>query len=258
MENNKFNSGHGKYWTGLFLIAAGALWFAYRRGAPLPEWIFTWEFLLIAIGVLSGIRHRFCNIGWLILVGIGSFFLFEKVLIGHGLQQYFWPVFLMVLGLFFILRPKRMYCHKRWHNRRWQHRRWHHSETGDWQTGFPEQEMVEEDGENTLIIHSVFSGVKRTVISKKFKGGKIECVFSGAEIDFMQADIQGTAILYLDEVFGGIKMVVPQSWVIKNEIDGVFHGVEDKRNNYTATADPNKVLILRGSAVFAGIEIRSY
>jgi uncharacterized membrane protein YhaH (DUF805 family) len=259
MENNKFRSGHGKYWTGLFLIVAGALWFAYKRGAPLPDWIFTWEFLLIALGILSGIRHRFCNISWLILVGIGSFFLFQKVLVMHGMQEYFWPVFLMILGLFFIFRPKGMYCHRRWHHRRWHNREWVHGAKGEWPpTGFPETVTEEQNGEDTLIIHSVFSGVKRTVISKNFKGGKIDCVFSGAEIDFMQADIQGSVVLYFDEVFGGIKLTVPQSWVVKNEINGVFHSVDDKRSNYGATMDPNKVLILRGDAVFAGIEIRSH
>jgi flagellar basal body rod protein FlgF len=75
----------------------------------------------------------------------------------------------------------------------------------------------------------------------------------------MQADIQGRAELRMDEVFGGIKLLIPQSWTVRNEIDGVFHGVEDKRNAYgSVVTDENKVLVLSGSAVFAGIEIKSY
>jgi len=66
-------------------------------------------------------------------------------------------------------------------------------------------------------------------------------------------------VLRLEEVFGGIKLIIPQSWTIRNEIEGVFHGVDDKRNFYSQTAtDSNKVLVLKGSAVFAGIEIKSY
>jgi predicted Zn-dependent protease with MMP-like domain len=46
---------------------------------------------------------------------------------------------------------------------------------------------------------------------------------------------------------------------VQNEIDGVFHGVDDKRKFHaTGGSNPAKILILRGSAVFGGIEITSY
>ena len=58
--------------------------------------------------------------------------------------------------------------------------------------------------------------------------------------------------------FGGAKIIVPSNWVVQNEIDGVFHGVEDKRNYNSSGLNSDKVLVLKGSAVFGGVEIRSY
>jgi len=78
-------------------------------------------------------------------------------------------------------------------------------------------------------------------------------------LDLTQADITDKVVIRIEEVFGGTKLIVPPDWVVQNEIDGVFHGVEDKRNyNRSATVNSNKILILRGTCVFAGIEIRSY
>ena len=108
-------------------------------------------------------------------------------------------------------------------------------------------------------IDSVFSGVNRTILSKKFQGGKIACVFGGAEIDLTQADITGTVTIKMDVVFGGVKLIVPSNWGVQSNIDGAFHSVDDKRKyNSAITVDPNKMLILKGSAVFGGIEVKSY
>jgi hypothetical protein len=51
---------------------------------------------------------------------------------------------------------------------------------------------------------------------------------------------------------------VPSNWLVKPQIAAVFGGVEDKRSVQNAVFDPNKVLILDGTSIFGGIEIRSY
>jgi hypothetical protein len=252
MDDRNYHSD-SRFWTGLFLIGGGALYLAYKLGFPVPEWVFTWEFLLIALGAFTGLKHNFRNAGWIILMGIGSFFLLQREIPQFGMKEYIWPVLIIAVGVLFLLNPRRS---SRCRRDRWGER-W--SKQYNWNdSNIPEPEVFV-NGEDTLVINSVFSGVKKTILSKNFKGGKIACVFGGAELDFMQADIQGVAILRLEEVFGGIKLTVPHSWTIQNEIDGVFHGVDDKRSFYSqAPTDANKVLVLKGSAVFAGIEIRSY
>lgn len=113
------------------------------------------------------------------------------------------------------------------------------------------------DNTETIKVDSVFSGVQRKILSKNFKGGKIAAVFGGADIDLTQADIQGEVVLKLDVVFGGVKLIVPPHWTVYNTIEGVFHGVDDKRK-FNAEAVSEKKLFLKGSVVFGGVEVRSY
>lgn len=245
---------HNQYLTGLVLILIGAALLVDRIGVPLPYWLFTWPMLLIVIGLYSGIKHSFRNSAWIILIAIGSFFLVDDFIPELRLQPLFWPVVIIGLGVLFIIKPRRR-------ERDWRFN-WNNDKAGfgrkkDASFYTPGQEMVS-DSNDYFTIHSVFSGVKRNVLSKNFKGGSISCVFGGVEIDLTQADFTGKAVIRLEEVFGGTKLVVPADWVVQNEIEGIFHGVEDKRNYHATMAGTNKVLILRGSAVFAGIEIRSY
>ena len=255
MEDNQFSQyrRNNRFWLGAMFIVGGGLLLASKLGAPIPYWIFSWPVFLIAIGLYSGIRHRFQNGGWLIMMGLGTYFLLDEKLDDANLHQYLLPVMIILVGVVFILFPKSRCFGRRceWRRRRWE------SKMGEEFTADNSTLSSATDGEDSLFINSVFSGIKRNVLSKNFKGGEITCIFGGVELDFMQADIQGTAILRVEQVFGGIEIRVPTHWTVRNEIDGAFHGVDDKRRFQDAT-DPNKVLVLKGSSVFAGIEIKSY
>ncbi|MDE3125906.1 MAG: cell wall-active antibiotics response protein [Bacteroidota bacterium] len=240
---------NNRAFTGIILIIGGLLLLAYKMGYPIPGWIFSWPMLLIVIGILVGIKNRFQNFGWFIMIAIGSFFLIDQELASASFHQYFWPAFLILAGIIFILKPKKStsVCVKRFKQEREVYNNINNTPSG----------ITSE--EDYLSINSIFSGIQRTVISKNFSGGKINCVFGGVEIDCTQADIITPACLQIEAVFGGVKLIIPKNWSITNELDGVFHGVDDKRNQNTLPIDtPNKVLILKGSAVFAGVEIRSY
>jgi hypothetical protein len=56
---------------------------------------------------------------------------------------------------------------------------------------------------------------------------------------------------------GGTKIIIPPHWEVRSQLTSVFGNIEDKRTNIGHT-DPNKVLIIDGSSVFGGIEIRNY
>jgi hypothetical protein len=56
---------------------------------------------------------------------------------------------------------------------------------------------------------------------------------------------------------GGTKIIVPPNWEVRSQLTSVFGNIEDKRQNISST-NPEKVLIIDGSSVFGGIEIRNY
>ena len=231
---------------------------AYKMGAPIPHWVFTWEMLLIAAGLLSGLKHNFRHSGWLIMVVVGCIFLLDGEIPMLNFHEYIIPIVIIAVGILFIVKP-RSRCRRdlrfegEWAGRRC--RRWENGE-GSWNAA--SSDTTTENGD-FLQSTSIFSGVKKIILSKDFKGGSITCVFGGAEIDFSQADINETVVLRIEQVFGGMKLIVPPHWVVNSEIDGMFHGVEDKRKKQPGLiVDNSKILVLKGSCVFGGIDIKSY
>jgi predicted membrane protein len=116
------------------------------------------------------------------------------------------------------------------------------------------------DPRTTLNESAIFGGVQKRVNAKEFRGGQLQSLFGGIEIDLRDADIEGTeAILHANAVFGGIELRVPESWYIAARGQGVFGGFTDS-TRYIGPSDPDKPkksLIVMGMAVFGGVEIRN-
>lgn len=256
MEKNKnFRDREGgRVIGGLILVCVGAALLLRNTGFSMPGWLFSWPMILILIGIYTGFKHNFRNNSWLILIGVGGFFLVTKFMPWLGLQPLFWPLLIIGAGIIFIIRPGK----REWLNMK------DDTVNDQWKTSSTSisgesSQAATIDSSDYLLVRSVFSGVKRNVVSKNFQGGHISSVFGGAEIDLSQAEINSPVTIKFEVVFGGAKLVVPSHWAVQNEIDGIFHGVDDNRRfNPSASINPEKVLILKGSAVFGGIEIRSY
>jgi hypothetical protein len=65
----------GKVVGGILVVAAGSLFLARELGADIPHWLFTWKTFLIALGIITGVKHNFRNAWWFFLVAIGGVFL---------------------------------------------------------------------------------------------------------------------------------------------------------------------------------------
>lgn len=104
---------------------------------------------------------------------------------------------------------------------------------------------------------SIFGGVHKKVVSKNFRGGDIVTFLGGSEIDLSQAEINGTARLDVTQVMGGTKIIVPAHWEVRSEVTALFAGFEDKRQQ-PAMINPDKVLIIDGTSIFGGIELKNY
>ncbi len=254
MNNNRDirNRDNSRIIGGLIIIAVGAVLLLRNTGVYFPRWLFSWPMILILVGIYNGFKHNFKNPSWLILIGIGSFFLVQKFIPGLSREPLFWPLVIIAGGVLFMLRPRKNAFV--WINDKDQNT-WGGSNT----TYLGTQSGVVPDVSDTIHVRSVFSGVKRSMLSKNFQGGNISSIFGGSEIDFTQADINGQVVLSFEVLFGGAKIIIPSHWAVQNEIEGVFHGVDDNRRfNPDAALNPGKVLILKGSVTFGGVEIRSY
>ena len=97
-ENNKYNHyehSHrsGRILSGFVLIGIGTVFLAKKMGVLIPDWVFTWQMLIIVIGVYIGPKRAFRGIGWLIPVVVGSIFMLENFAPELSLKPYIVPAF---------------------------------------------------------------------------------------------------------------------------------------------------------------------
>jgi predicted membrane protein len=245
----RHGSGDGHIWTGLFLLAIGGLALARSMGVPMPPWLFTWQMLLIAIGLFIGFKKGFRDGGWFVPVIIGGFFMINEFALGGDLRRHIWPMILIVVGAFFIFRPRHKHCVP------WEKKNTAIASPGT-ETVMPLANSFMQD--DIIDSTNIFSGTKKVILSKNFKGGDVVNIFGGCEIDLTQADMTSPAVLEVTAIFGGATLIVPSNWAIKSEAVTIFGGIGDKRKITTLADSAPKTLVLKGTMIFGGMEIRSY
>lgn len=242
------SSGSG-LWGGVALLCIGLFFLLRKMDVSLPHWLFSWEMLLIVIGFLMGVKSRFQGATWFIITAVGAVFLLDDIMpFTWHLDRYLWPVLLMVLGVYLIGRSA---------SRKQRYAEYMPEEGGNsGHSGF-NSSSSSAGGDDFLEMTSIFSGNNRTILSKSFRGGTVSTIFGSTELNFMQADIRGEVLLEITTVFGGVELTVPANWEVKTAVDTIFGGIEDKRSA-VVTPMPDKVLVLKGSCIFGGVEIKSY
>jgi predicted membrane protein len=276
MDNNieqQKTPGNGKALAGIILLAVGGMLLLRQLDFFFfPHWLFTWPMWLIFWGLFIGAKSNFHKPSSFILVILGVVFLINENV--HGAQDIVWPLGIIAFGLWMILKRNGTYNKDDWkkgYNNKWDWRS--HANVNPNQPPVSDTTYTEvpntdvppsrpssypPTGDDYLDTVSVFGGVKKTVLSKDFKGGEIVNIFGGAELDFTQADINGRVIIDITQIFGGTKIIVPSNWQVVSDIAAVFASVDDKRMKTTATLNSEKILILKGVSIFAGIDVRSY
>jgi hypothetical protein len=88
-----------------------------------------------------------------------------------------------------------------------------------------------------------------------FKGADLTCVMGGAKLDLTNAPMEGdTATIDVFAMMGGAEILVPRDWDVVVKVTSLMGGVADKRR--PATLPPTKHLIIQGTAVMGGVEIK--
>lgn len=265
-QNNK-DPRRNKVMAGTVLLIVGLIILIHQLNFFFfPWWLFRWPMLLIVIGIYSGVKHNFRNAGWLILLFLGLFFLLDQIFPYANISGTFWPLILIAFGIKMILnRNRSCYRNNRW-EQKWRDRM---NTPGTSATDPVVDYTVPDDtgtanaqnntryGDDYLDVVCIFGGAKKKILSKDFKGGEIVNIFGGADIDFTQADIKGQIYIDVTQVFGGIKLIVPPHWHVTSDAVSLFAGFEDKRMQKSDYGS-DKILVIKGTSIFAGIDIRSY
>jgi predicted membrane protein len=237
-------------WTGVFILLIGIAALIKATVTDLPNWVFSWQTLLIALGIFIGIKHGFRGASWFVLMLVGGAFLIPEIYPDISIRRYIWPVVLIIVGAFIILRRSR---------NSWD--RHDDQKKNSTSSGIENATAIDESNDSKEdFIHatSIFGGTKKNIISKNFKGGDLVSIFGGAELDLTRADFTGTATIELTTIFGGTKLIIPSNWAVKSDAAVIFGGIEDKRAVAAATEGNQKTLLLKGTILFGGVDIKSY
>jgi predicted membrane protein len=239
---------------GLILVVLGLIFFLNNLGLGFPGWIFSWHTMILAIGLLIGYRRDFRGAAWLVMVVVGAVFTLEDI--GDwDFSGFYLPGWLVIFGIYLIMTAK---------GRRkpgWKKTPLDFNiadnpdvaaedKPGAERAGNPEHDYI--DSVN------IFGGSKHQIISKNFKGGDVVSVFGGCDLIFTQADFEGTVTLDVIAIFGGVKIVIPPTWIVKTELTPIFGSVDDKRTLVPAGGESAKIIKITGVAIMGGVDIRNY
>jgi predicted membrane protein len=255
-KNKQISRSHSRVWVALTLMVVGGALLLQQLGFSFPDWLISWQVLLIVIGIFMGFNHGFRGGAWVVMIIVGSFFLIDDIMPSLSFHRFIWPFAVLAVGLMLLVRPRKHYWGQDW--RQWKRDmkgsgRWGHQ----WKEYNEKAESFHYTSENYIDATTVFGGVHKTIVSKDFKGGDITVFMGGTEINLSQADINGVARLDITQIMGGTKLIVPAHWEVRSQMTSVFGNIEDKRQESKNT-NPDKVLIIDGTSVFGGIEIRNF
>lgn len=243
--SNRRRNALGSFWVGAIIIVVGTFLLLDKMDAfYFPRWIFSIGTGFIVLSLIIGIRKKFSGIGWVVLMFMGLFFLLREIPeIPREYRSYIFPVGVITVGLFVLGRSMLSSGAREARKNGW--------EESDGLI------VSDEGGDNFFDQTTIFGSNKRRIFSKEFKGGQTTCIFGGTDIDLTQADIDGTVVIDVVQLFGGVKLIIPANWEVKSDVTAVFGGLEDKRA-VTASSGSNKKLVITGFVMFGGVDIKSY
>ena len=235
----------------LVLVAIGLLLLEFNMDLLPHIWrgfFFSWPMALLVFGIGQLFKPNFV---WGVVLSLtGIFFLFSKAsYIYPDIELYeqfiytFWPLLIIIAGVLILLSAVFRPVHRRM--------RFHHkTDCGD------KQPNQSENNDGKINYRLAFSGTEQVILDPVFKGGNIEITFGGLELDLRRTALaEGDTFLYINVVFGGVELTVPDNWNIELRPNRFAGGIEDSRVK-GVEIDRTRKLIVIAKCAFGGIDIK--
>lgn len=275
MRRNRINNNDGGMIFGFIILAVGVLILLRKLDIFHPDWLLSWPMILIAIGVITLVKHEFKSFFGVMMLGLGMYFLMEREFnFDFGLQRFIFPIALIFVGIYLITQKRKEQQVLSDIQEKIRSKSSSSTTSGEaYNKGEKASFSNESSGakaysgmsgvsgtsySDSVSIDSIMSGINKRMLTKNFQGGKLTAAFGGIDLDLTQSDFSGMVTLQVDVIFGGIKLVVPPHWDVRVEVTNIAAGVEDKRVYRQSEVDSDKVLLIKGTVFFGGLEIKSY
>lgn len=224
----------GRLIAGGLLILFGLLFTLDNLGVLDAGSVFDyWPVILIVLGLVKVLqpRHERERTAGYVLLALGAFFLLQVFAFWH--IRFAWPILLVVLGGFLVWRGIR--------------RQPPPGEASALAPGSLQHDFA------------FMGGVHRVVETSDYRGGDATAIMGAVELDLRGASIATSpAVLDVFALWGGIELTVPSEWKVELQATPILGGFENKaRSSSGQTGALPQVLVIRGTALMGGVEIKS-
>ena len=253
MNNTRyFHSGiNGSVVFALTVVAVGLLLLGFNTGDLPAEWkrfFFSWPMMLLVMGVAQMFKSH--SWGGIALTITGIFFLFTKVstlfpddIFYKQFVSTYWPILIIAGGLLILLTTAMGSGRHFSRNRN----RWRFRNTSN----------ESESNDGRINYRFVFGGTERVVLDPVFRGGNVDISFGGMELDLRRTSLaEGDTFLYINVVFGGVEIMVPDDWNVECRSNSFAGGCVDDSKRKDLEKDRTRKLIIITRCTFGGVEIR--
>lgn len=212
--------------AGLLLLGFNAGWLP----SDLKPVVFSGPAAIILLGLLFLLRRAF--VPGSVLVLVGGYLLAQRLgLPVHDLRRLGLPLLLIFLGVYILARGRKdkAAC----------------------------QQKLQGSRDGTIDEYNLFGGSRQQYSEPLFRGGEIQCVFGGSELDLTQTSLpEGITVLEISCLFGGITLTVPSTWNVQMQTRALFGGFVEEEHPPRTVSDTGRTLLIRGSCIVGGGEIR--
>jgi cell wall-active antibiotic response 4TMS protein YvqF len=222
---------------GLFVLLAGALLAADRFGWIESRAIFHyWPLALIAIGLAKLLQpHGGRGGGWVLLF-LGIFF-FAREMDWTDLDfSDLLPFALVALGLSLVFTSL--------------------ARRGRVQRALGPDGTPVAAASDWIDAFAMLGGTRHASSAPDFRGGSATAIAGGCEIDLRQAAIDGgEAVIDVFAFWGGIEILVPESWSVSLRGTPLLGAIEN--NTRQPEGGSTQRLVVKGMAVMGGVEVKN-
>lgn len=216
--------------VGFGILALGMLWtldnLDVLQSEPITRW---WPAILVLVGAVQLGDRRANRFGAVVLMIVGALLLLDRArLIDFDLGDLF-PLAIALIGFKLIRDAVR--------------RRGDGAETLG-------------DADSTIHAFAMMSGVKRRTISTEFRGGDATAIMGGVDLDLRSAQVRAgeNVVIETFAMWGGVEIKIPANWRVVGDVLPLMGAFTD---NTHPTGEPGPTLMLRGTAIMGGIDVKN-
>ncbi len=211
---------------GLIFILIGAL---FLISIIAPEFNIDFSYLIPLVLMASSlyyiIKGKKFTLANTTVLYLGTWFLLEELnIIKDPLDDAFFPILLIIIGLFIVIESLKV------------------------------KKVFKRKDNNLKNYYGIFSGLEEKITDTNFKGANIYSVFGGVDLDLRELELKEDITINAYSIFGGTSIFVKDNFKVKFNSFSLFGGNENK----SITTDKKKVstLTINCISIFGGTEVK--